>query len=103
MITFERTIDIPASRRISFTAPGAVPVGRTNVLLVFPQESSAPDPVERFSASLPRKKIDPIKAQKAIDALCGMFQTDGHDVERFLAHKHLDAEHEWESERDAGL
>jgi len=36
MITLERTIEVPANRRVFFDLPLSVPQGRTSVVLVFP-------------------------------------------------------------------
>jgi len=40
-----------------------------------------------------------VKAAAARKALCGMGQSDGHNVDRFLAWKHAERELEWEREQ----
>jgi len=45
------------------------------------------------------KPFDQVKAQQVIDTLCGMGQSDGHNVERFLSWKQVDREHDWEIEQ----
>jgi hypothetical protein len=42
------------------------------------------------------KKFDREKADAALERMCGLFKTDGHDVERFLAWKQSERELEWE-------
>jgi hypothetical protein len=42
------------------------------------------------------KEFDREKADAAHKSMCGMFKTDGHDVERFLAWKQSERELEWE-------
>jgi hypothetical protein len=41
MMTIQQTVTIPADRRVVFDLPDTVPIGRTNVALVF----SAPEPI----------------------------------------------------------
>jgi hypothetical protein len=44
MITIERTVEIPADRRIVLDLPANVPDGRVNMLLVFSREEPAEKP-----------------------------------------------------------
>ena len=60
MITIQRTVDIPADRRLLLELPQAVPSGRVNVCLVFDTsevqaESAAQNPPDAASRLLSQK------------------------------------------------
>jgi len=42
---------------------------------------------KELEAPLRPKKFDPVKAKAAHERMCGMFKTDGHEVDRFMAEK----------------
>jgi hypothetical protein len=116
-MTLQQTVTIPDSRelRLKFRLPQAVPIGRAKVeIVVIPEmRTQAVDEewvnpllglcedssltVDRFlemkreeialEETLRPKKFDPLKAKAAHERMCGMFKTDGHEVDRFMAEK----------------
>jgi len=119
-MVIEQTVEIPASRRLFIDVPPEVPVGWTKLRYepFVPRELRADAAARPVSRELPAdetreeraarrrqellapKAFDPIKAEAARKALCGMYKTDGHDVERFLAEKDQELERELEIERE---
>ncbi|MDR2588753.1 MAG: hypothetical protein LBC67_04935 [Spirochaetales bacterium] len=53
MITIQKTVDIPADRRLTVDLPKTIPSGRVNVRMVFdtPAEPAAPDMAETAPAA----------------------------------------------------
>jgi hypothetical protein len=88
----ERTVEIPADHRLLIDVPADIPVGKAWFRLVPLSERRT----TAMDALLPPKKIDREKADAALERMCGMFKTDGHDVERFLAWKQSERELECE-------
>jgi hypothetical protein len=83
-MTIRQTIEIPADRRVYFDLPETARIGTATVILEFP---SAPNTVKP-------------KREDSLLALCGMFKTDGHDTDRFLARSHAERVREnWRDER----
>jgi hypothetical protein len=85
-MTIQQTIDIPADHRVrlEFLVPGEIPAGTAKVAIIF---------------SGPAK---PKTAAVDTDghSLQGIFKTDGHDVDRFLARGHAERVREnWNDER----
>jgi hypothetical protein len=69
MLTLERTITVPADRRVVFDLPETVPEGETSVVLTFPGTESLEEPgiiphAEAMAAARKyiRKHLDAFKA-----------------------------------------
>jgi hypothetical protein len=75
-MTIQQTIDIPVDHRVrlEFLVPGEIPAGTAKVAIIF---SGA---------------VKPKTAAADTDGhfLKGIFKTDGHDVDRFLARSHAE-------------
>jgi hypothetical protein len=107
----EQTVEIPVNHRLLIDVPPEMPAGRTKVRFdpllgidFSPETWSSSPAAGRKAAAKPQEKLaakpfDPEKAAAARKALCGMGQSDGHNVDRFLAWKQADREHEWEIEQ----
>jgi hypothetical protein len=81
-MTIQQTIDVPADRRVYFDLPRDIPVGAAKI-----EFTIIPFRAPRFEDTLQPKKFDPVKAKAAHERMCGMFETDGHEVDRFMAEK----------------
>jgi hypothetical protein len=93
----EQTVEIPTDHRLvlEMDIPDDVPAGLMG-LLTFSVNTDSPESASRQTGRYAPKKIDREKADAALEQMCGMFKTDGHDVERFLAWKQSERELEWE-------
>jgi hypothetical protein len=96
-MTIAQTVEIPANHRLvlEMNIPDDVPAG---IMVTFTANIDNPAAAYRTAEGdryLP-KKIDREKADAALERMCGMFKTDGHDLERFLAWKQSERELEWE-------
>jgi hypothetical protein len=96
-MTIEQTVEIPTDHRLvlEMDIPADVPAGLMG-LLTFSVNTDSPESASRQTGRYAPKKIDREKADAAHKRMCGMFKTDGHDVERFLAWKQSERELEWE-------
>jgi hypothetical protein len=92
-MTLQQTIKIPADRRVHLDLPRDIPAGVAKFKLIItpfrvPRTDAAPQTAEiELEAPLRPKKFDPVKAKAAHERMCGMFKTDGHEVDRFMAEK----------------
>jgi hypothetical protein len=83
-VTLQQTLTIPkATRHLSVDLPEPIPAGT----VTFRLEWIKP----------------PVKSKKdleleAIEALCGLYESDGHDVDRFLEWSHEEKLREFEIE-----
>jgi hypothetical protein len=75
--------------------PDDVPAGSKG-LVTLTANVNMPESASRRPGRYVPKIIDREKADEALERMCGMFKTDGHDVERFLAWKQSERELEWE-------
>jgi hypothetical protein len=100
-MTVSQMVEIPADHRLvlEMLIPDDIPAGIMGLLTLtanvnMPEAVSAP----RYEGTpqIVPKKIDREKADAAHKSMLGMFKTDGHDVERFLAWKQSERELEWE-------
>jgi hypothetical protein len=84
MMTLQQTLTIPKATThlsVDFTEP--VPAGTATFWL----EWAAPTPKSK-------KEL----ATEAIEALCGLYESDGHAVDRFLEQSHAEKLREYEIE-----
>jgi hypothetical protein len=110
-MTISQTVEIPADHRLVFEMliPDDVPAGIKGRLtftsdfdlqqsFAMPMSAAAPKGTPRpaRAVKIAPKEFDREKADAAHKSMCGMFKTDGHDVERFLAWKQSERELEWE-------
>jgi hypothetical protein len=104
-MTIEQTVEIPASRRVTFDLPLSFPVGRANAaLVVFPAAEAAQAapinraPVEQEPAlSAPAFSAPPrMTAREAIEASRGIAKRLGATltVDRFLELRHEETKRE---------
>jgi hypothetical protein len=89
-MTIQQTLTIPkATRHLTVDLPQPVPAGTVDVVLKLDEE---PDESRQSKKEL---------AAKAIEALCGLYKSDGHAVDRFLESSHEEKLRELEiEERD---
>jgi hypothetical protein len=74
-MTIQQTIEIPTSRRVFIDVPQEIPIGVANIAIT-------------FSGARPKSAVE----GKSWRSFRGMFKTDGHDVDRFLAESRADRE-----------
>jgi hypothetical protein len=96
-MTIEQTVKIPTDHRLvlEMDIPDDVPAGLRG-LVTFSVNTNKAESAPRRTGRYVPKIIDREKADAALERMCGMFKTDGHDVERFLAWKQSERELEWE-------
>jgi hypothetical protein len=95
-MTIEQTVEIPADHRLFIDVPAEIPAGRALVRLI-PLDTGDKNKInETRKVIFQPKKIDREKAEAAHKRMHGMFKTDGHDVDRFLAWKQSERELERE-------
>jgi hypothetical protein len=104
-MTIEQTVEIPTDHRLvlEMEIPDDVPAGIMGLVTLtanvnMPEAASRPT----RAVKIVPKKFDREKAEAALERMCGMFKTDGHDVERFLAWKQSERARERELEWDNG-
>jgi hypothetical protein len=95
-MTIEQTVEIPADHRLFIDVPAEIPAGKALVRLIPLDTVDENRTNERIRVIFQPKKIDREKAEAAHTRMRGMFKTDGHDVERFLAWKQSEGELERE-------
>jgi hypothetical protein len=90
-MTIEQTVDIPANHRIYLDLPGDVPTGKAKVTIV---------PFAEPSVKMGKRLQDAFSPEelKAAKPLYGMFESDGHELDRFLERKRADKTLETEIE-----
>jgi hypothetical protein len=102
-MTIEQTVEIPANHQLFIDVPYEFPAGRASVRLVehpvIPAENGMKTALKtRVLRGI--QQVDREKAEAARLRLRGMFKTDGHDVDRFLARSHAERVREnWNDER----
>jgi hypothetical protein len=81
-MTIQQTLTIPeATRHLTVDLPEPVPAGTATFRLEWTPPKS-------------KKEL----AAEAIEALCGLYESDGHDVDRFLESSHTEKLREYEIE-----
>ncbi|GHV78228.1 hypothetical protein AGMMS49944_00190 [Spirochaetia bacterium] len=83
-MTIEQTLTIPKeTNHLTVDLPQSVPAGTATFRL-------------EWTAASPKSKKE--LAVEAIEALCGLYESDGHDVDRFLESSHEEKLREYEIE-----
>jgi hypothetical protein len=95
MVAIEQNVDIPADRRLrpGLVLPETFKPGSTLRLEIVPPEGHEANWKAAF----------PLEFEETVKPLYGLFESDGHELDRFLEEKHRDKNHEDEIDTRAGM
>jgi hypothetical protein len=95
-MTIERTVEVPESRRIMFDIPAEFPAGERVTVFALAPDGGLEN--ARIASYLEHRAdweaAFPLKPGETAKPLYGLFESDGHEVDRFLEEKHREIEAE---------
>jgi len=93
-MTIEQTIEVPASRRISFDLPLEMPIGKTKVELIVTPLTCTQKAKTREKIHLTKPMIDEMLQGKILQSLTGLLHTETSAeeirAERLKKYDHID-------------